>query len=144
MAACPTTRDLRIMSWHRVWGCLAVCWWQQQLPWGQSWRSWQGHHHHHGDFSSLCSQRALGDEGGGRKSPSFSVPGLAAVARNRGTFLSWSLDFRFCLIRQKLRSCHLGQGQGNTELSPNPTVAVSSPRKGTIGILDLGKNNQRG
>lgn len=35
------------------------------------------------------------------------------LPRNGGTFFSWSLEFRSCLIRQKLHSCHLGQDGGS-------------------------------
>lgn len=57
------------------------------------------------------------------------------LARNRGTFLSQSLDFRFCLIRQRLCSCHLGQDGGtlsSAQIWQCLSVASPPPQRKTL------------
>lgn len=57
------------------------------------------------------------------------------LARNRGTFFSQSLDFRFCLIRQRLCSCHLGQDGGtlsSAQIWQCLSVACPPPQRKTL------------
>lgn len=59
--------------------------------------------------------------------------GWPQLPRNGGTFFSWSLEFRSCLIRQKLHSCCLGQAGGSLSSAQIwPSVTSPPPQRKTL------------
>lgn len=59
--------------------------------------------------------------------------GWLQLPRNGGTFFSWSLEFRSCLIRQKLHSCRLGQAGGSLSSAQIwPSVTSPPPQRKTL------------